>query len=80
MTAARDSDRERSSEALVIEQIVQRLTDTYPELSMNVVGEVVQGVHARFTHSRVREFVPLLVERRAREQLSSQAGSLLWST
>ncbi|WP_412458671.1 three-helix bundle dimerization domain-containing protein [Mycobacteroides salmoniphilum] len=43
-------------------------------MSPEHVSAVVQGAYAQFADCRVREFVPLLVERRARRALV-EAGS-----
>ena len=41
------------------------------------VAAVVQHVYARFNQSTLRDFIPLLVERRAREELAKVNGSVL---
>jgi hypothetical protein len=58
-----------------IDAVQRRLAQKYAELPRGHVAAVVQHVYARFNHSTVRDYVPLLVERRAREELSkSTAG------
>ena len=68
------------TERLLIDQIVQRLTTRYAELSPEQVAGAVQSAHARFEQCVIREFVPLLVERRARAELSRNAGLLALSS
>ena len=52
-----------------IERVVARLQDRYPALSNAAVRAAVDGsVHA-FDAAKVRTFVPLLVERLAKERL-----------
>ena len=58
-----------------IDAVQRRLAQKYAELPHDYVAAVVQHVHARFNKSTVRDYVPLLVERRAGEELSkSTAG------
>jgi hypothetical protein len=60
-----------SSERTVIEQLVDRLQVSYPNLSPDMVTTVVQHHHARFDGRPVRDFVPLFVERRSRQELAT---------
>lgn len=55
---------------MLIDQVVERLATSYTDVTPDQVANVVYGAHARFEQCPVREFVPLLVERRAREELS----------
>ena len=64
------------SETLLIDQVVQRLTTRFADLPPEQVADTVQNAHARFEECPIREFVPLLVERRARAELSGNAGLL----
>jgi hypothetical protein len=57
-------------------RIVRRGDTDYPTASAGAV----QSAHARFEQCPIREFVPLLVERRARTELSSNAGLLALSS
>ncbi|MGE0171090.1 three-helix bundle dimerization domain-containing protein [Nocardioides sp.] len=68
------------SETLLIDQVVQRLTTRYADLPPEHVAGAVQSAHARFEQCPIREFVPLLVERRARAELSRNAGLLAVSS
>lgn len=68
------------SEVTLIEQVVDRLAATYPELPREDVAQTVADIHNRFQHSTIREFVPLLVERRARAELSRRGSLLVWSS
>lgn len=49
---------------------VERLSVQYPTLSAATIAEVVQELHDRFNGARIREFVPLFVERHARTALA----------
>ena len=63
-----------SSERIVIEQLVDRLKSSYPDVSPETVAMVVQDNHAEFDGRPVRDFIPLLVERRARRELTSSGA------
>jgi hypothetical protein len=58
------------SEHLLIAEVERRLTDRHPQIPSDQVSVVVQTVCARFEHSPIRDFVPLLVERRAAAELA----------
>jgi hypothetical protein len=57
------------SEQTIIHQVADRLTGKYPTIPAETVTAVVWGVHARFDGRPVREYVPLLVERFAGQEL-----------
>lgn len=60
----------RSSEWTAIKQVVDRLKDSFPAVAPDTVTLAVHHNHARFDGRRVRDFVPLFVERGARTELS----------
>jgi hypothetical protein len=53
-----------------IPDLERRLATKYAAFSADHVAAVVHQVYAQFQNSRVRDFIPLLVERRADEELS----------
>lgn len=57
------------SETVLIAELEKRLTSTYADIPAVRVSSVIQSARARFDDSPIRDFVPLLVERRARAQL-----------
>ncbi|AKK29868.1 three-helix bundle dimerization domain-containing protein [Mycobacterium sp. EPa45] len=65
---------------MLIEQLVDRLAAAYAEVPRDDVAQTVAEAHKRFQDSRIREFVPLLVERRARAELSRSDALLVWSS
>lgn len=65
------------SETMLIDQVVERLSSRYADVAPDRVADVVRNAHARFEQSPIREFVPLLVERRAHAELSRDAGLLV---
>jgi hypothetical protein len=58
------------SEAILINQVRERLSSEYPLLAANDVQAVVGRAYAKFETSPIRDFVPLFVERNARLALS----------
>jgi hypothetical protein len=56
-------------ERVFIGDVERRLAKKYTALPHDHVVAVVQHAYARFQSSRVRDFIPLLVERRADEEL-----------
>ena len=56
-------------ERVLIGDVERRLAKKYTALPHDHVTAVVQHAYARFRSSRVRDFIPLLVERRADEEL-----------
>ena len=64
-----------TSEQTVIEQLVVRLTSSYPALSESTVKSVVLDVHSRYDDRPLRDFVPLFVERHARTELDRLCAS-----
>jgi hypothetical protein len=59
-----------SREWSAIRQLVDRLRSVYPDVSADTVATVVHLNHARFDGYPVRDFVPLFVERGARQELT----------
>jgi hypothetical protein len=53
-----------------IDAVQRRLAQKYAEMPHDRVVAGVQQAYARFSQSTLRDFVPLLVERRAREELA----------
>ena len=59
-----------AAEWSAIKQLVDRLRDVYSDLPADTVVTVVHQTHAKFDGHRVRDFVPLFVERGAKEELA----------
>jgi hypothetical protein len=64
------------AERALIDDVERRLANEYTAFSADYVAAVVQNVYARFDSSRLRGFIPLLVERRAAEELRSSRPDL----
>ncbi|MUM19309.1 hypothetical protein FZI91_08390 [Mycobacterium sp. CBMA271] len=58
------------SEQAGIGNLVDQLQVRHPGLTRDVVEAVVRAEHSRFDGRPLRDYVPLLVERRAREELA----------
>ncbi len=56
-------------EQTIIDGVADRLTSKYAGIPAETVSAVVRGVHAQFDGRPVREYVPLLVERFAGQEL-----------
>ena len=65
---------------MLIEQVIDRLAIAYPDIPRDDVTQAVANAHDHFQNCTVREFVPLLVERRARKELSRSESLLVWSS
>jgi hypothetical protein len=59
-----------ANEWSAIEQLVDRLRSVYPDVPADTVVTVVHLNHARFDARPVRDFVPLFVERGAKQELT----------
>ena len=62
---------ERSHEDQAIEELIHKLELDYPDVRHEGLSDLVHRVHAGFDDARIRDFIPLLVERNAREMLRS---------
>ena len=56
-------------ERALISEVERRLAKKYTALPEDHIAAVVGHAYARFQSSRVRDYIPLLVERRADEKL-----------
>jgi hypothetical protein len=65
---------------MLIDQVVDRLVATYSDVPRDDVAQTVANAHGHFQRSPIREFIPLLVERRARAELSRSESLLVWSS
>jgi hypothetical protein len=65
------------SEQALIGQVVERLARNNPTVPQETVATLVNAAHSRFDQSKVRDFIPLLVERRAKVQLKKLGADLI---
>ena len=65
------------SESTAITQVVTRLTEAFtPAVPVPQVSETVRRIHHRFDQSKIRDFVPLLVEHAARDELRERVTAV----
>ncbi|APE18433.1 hypothetical protein H7J51_10965 [Mycobacterium crocinum] len=57
---------DRADEQRQIDQVVSRLTELFPYVPDHIITETVDSTYRRFDGARIREFVPLFVERSCR--------------
>ncbi|MEV0769436.1 hypothetical protein OHA85_14525 [Nocardia salmonicida] len=55
------------NESVQIDQVIERLIARFPAESPAEIELLVRRIHERFADARVRDFVPLLVEKAARQ-------------
>lgn len=58
-------------EIRAVAEVSQRLSTTFPDVPVEVVGGTVHHYHEQFAGRPIRDFVPVLVERMARTSLDS---------
>ena len=71
---------EQREEVKELSRITDRLYARHPGMPREVVDAVVRDVHDGYARSRVRDFVPLLVEREARERLRAESSTPVLAT
>lgn len=59
---------DKSGEDAAVAEVVSRLVDQHPEIPADQIRADVRAEHARFATATVRDFVPLLLERRLVER------------
>ena len=55
-------------------EVTQRLVASFPAVPPDVVVHTVHASYERFAGSPIRDFVPVLVERLAKNNLTDQAS------
>ena len=56
-------------ERKAIDQVAHRLASHFHDLSPQIVSGTVRRVHDQFASSRIRDYIPPLVERDVRDRL-----------
>jgi ribosomal 50S subunit-associated protein YjgA (DUF615 family) len=56
-------------EARALEEVVERLVARFPDVAEDRVREIVRAAHEEFANRPIRDFVPVFVERTARNEL-----------
>ncbi len=57
------------SEQLLIADVAQRLTSKYADVPPHQISDAIRDAQARFEKSPIRDFVPLLIERRVSAEI-----------
>ncbi len=60
-------------ETRAVTEVVQRLAASFPHVAPDVVQHTVHTSYEQFAGSRIRDFVPVLVERMARTSLVTKS-------
>jgi hypothetical protein len=61
----------RATKQAALDHLVERLSGQFPELARDDILRALHGQYAEYENSRVRDFVPVPVERAARRQLGT---------
>jgi hypothetical protein len=72
-SAVRTSSVRSRSEESALRDLIGRLTQQFPEVAEEEIVRAVRGRYEQFDDSRVRDFVPVLVERSVRQAISAHA-------
>jgi hypothetical protein len=64
----------KKSEREVLDEVVQHLSSEFTQLPAGLIATVVEDGYLHFQQSVIRDYIPLLVERRARNQLARLAA------
>jgi hypothetical protein len=68
------TERVSAEERDRVAEVAERLRVRYPAVPRERVDEVVAQAHRELDTARVRDFVPVLVEKRARDLLRAVEG------
>lgn len=60
-----------SEDALTIRHVAERLMTAHPELDADLVERSVRTAYDELRYARVRTYLPILMERRAKDLLPS---------
>ncbi|MER6320202.1 hypothetical protein ABT237_41620 [Streptomyces sp. NPDC001581] len=58
-----------SEDALAIRHVTERLMEAHPQLDAGLVHSSVQTAYEELRYARVRTYLPVLMERRAKDLL-----------
>ncbi len=63
------------AETATVDSLSIRLREEFSSVPVRTIERIVNEVHAGFEGCRIREFIPLLVERESRDRLRLQHSS-----
>ncbi|MFI1650321.1 three-helix bundle dimerization domain-containing protein [Streptomyces avidinii] len=64
-----------SEDALAIRHVTERLTKAHPQLNAGLVHRSVQTAYEELRYARVRTYLPVLMERRAKDLLPTDGST-----
>ena len=64
---------DHTEEARAVDEVIDRLVGRFPDLSRDRIASVVETAHLELEGNPVRDFVPVLVERTAKQRLKQEA-------
>ncbi|MEV3903102.1 hypothetical protein AB0K11_12335 [Mycobacterium sp. NPDC050551] len=59
----------------MIDDVEHRLVEKFAEIPAGLVATTVDDAYRRFEHSVIRDFIPLLVERKVSDELALVAAA-----
>ena len=65
----------KKSEREVLGEVVQRLMGEFSRLPVGLIATAVEDAYMHFEQSVIRDYIPLLVERRTRNELALLAAN-----
>lgn len=68
------TDQPDDSEQRGVDEVIDRLGEKYPDVDREVIGVIVTEEHEAFNGRPVRDFVPVLVEKRAKQRVKALVG------
>jgi len=66
--------RDIPDEDAAMDQVAERLAERFPTVPAETIVAIVHEVHAALADARVRDFIPVLVEREAKSRLQVVAA------
>ena len=60
------------AEEKALDALIRRLMEQFPEVEQEEIVRAVHGRYEQFEDSRIRDFVPVLVERAVRTEIVAQ--------
>ncbi|MEF3403239.1 three-helix bundle dimerization domain-containing protein [Agromyces sp. CCNWLW203] len=64
---------DHTEEVRAVDEVVDRLVGRFPDLTRDRIAAVVEAAHLELEGNPVRDFVPVLVERTAKQRLKQEA-------
>ena len=62
-------------EVRAVNEVTRRLAVRYPHVTVDVISAEVAAAHDRFAGCRIRDYIPLFVERSVRDRFAAEQAS-----